>query len=49
MKTYLIFIVFAMLAVTLQGQEKGTFIDKRDGHEYKWVKIGEQVWMAEII
>jgi len=25
----------------------GTFIDSRDNHEYKWVRIGEQVWMAE--
>lgn len=25
----------------------GTFIDSRDQHEYEWVKIGEQVWMAE--
>ena len=25
----------------------GTFRDLRDGEEYAWVRIGEQVWMAE--
>jgi len=25
----------------------GTFIDERDNHEYRWVQIGEQTWMAE--
>jgi len=30
-----------------QGNESGTFTDTRDGNTYKWVKIGEQIWMAE--
>jgi uncharacterized protein (TIGR02145 family) len=30
-----------------QGSETGTFTDPRDGNSYKWVKIGEQIWMAE--
>ncbi len=25
----------------------GVFIDSRDNREYKWVKIGQQIWMAE--
>ena len=25
----------------------GTFSDSRDSEEYKWIRIGEQIWMAE--
>ncbi len=33
--------------VTWSDEKHGTFIDERDNHKYKVVKIGEQVWMAE--
>jgi uncharacterized protein (TIGR02145 family) len=29
------------------SKNSGTFIDERDGNEYDWVRIGEQIWMAE--
>ncbi|HKL67910.1 MAG TPA: FISUMP domain-containing protein [Bacteroidales bacterium] len=32
---------------SIEGDKTGTFIDKRDNTEYKWVRIGNQVWMAE--
>lgn len=27
--------------------DSGTFVDTRDGNEYRWVRIGGKVWMAE--
>lgn len=27
--------------------DSGTFTDARDGQVYKWVRIGDQIWMAE--
>lgn len=41
-------IVFRMIAITDESSgSAGTFTDKRDRRTYKWVRIGEQIWMAE--
>ena len=29
------------------SKNRGFFIDERDGKRYSWVKIGNQIWMAE--
>ncbi len=37
------------LEVWIEGKpaNTGTFIDERDGKEYKWVRICDKIWMAE--
>lgn len=36
-----------MITVIAGNQNDNTFTDTRDGHVYKWVQIGDQIWMAE--
>jgi uncharacterized protein (TIGR02145 family) len=43
-----ILMIFTILIINnLSAQTGNKIIDARDGKEYKWVKIGEQVWMAQ--
>ncbi len=50
LRQFLFFAVVLLLAACHKDPfdaDSGTFTDKRDGHAYKWVKIGDQIWMAE--
>jgi len=52
LKPLLLLIVSLTLFTSCQEDDpfsgdSGTFKDKRDGQVYKWVRIGDQVWMAE--
>jgi len=29
------------------SQNTGTFTDRRDNHIYKWIKLGDQIWMGQ--
>lgn len=49
MKKLILLIVTMCSILNLYSQETGTFVDERDGKTYRWIKIGEQTWMAENI
>lgn len=42
-----IFLIAVSCDIINFTQNSGTFTDKRDGQVYKWVRIGDQIWMAE--
>jgi uncharacterized protein (TIGR02145 family) len=54
MKRLLSVLAFALILIApgckkdpFETDNSGTFTDTRDNHEYPWVKIGDQIWMAE--
>ena len=33
--------------ISIKPEATGVFVDTRDGHEYKWVRLGNLDWMVE--
>lgn len=46
-KIIILFIINLIAIPILYSQDSGTFTDTRDGHKYRYITIGEQVWMTE--
>ncbi len=48
-KLFIAYTILLLMGATHYSvsQDSGTFIDDRDGQEYKWVRVGNQIWMAE--
>jgi uncharacterized protein (TIGR02145 family) len=45
--TLIIFAAYFFITGVVMAQDKGTFVDKRDNHAYKFAKLGKQVWMLQ--
>ena len=43
----LIFLILGCIKDPFETDDSGTFTDKRDDETYEWVRIGDQIWMAE--
>lgn len=43
----IIFMIVSISSSQAQEEKAGSFIDPRDNNTYRWVKIGNQIWMAE--